>query len=66
MEDNSNKNDQSELTRRQFVGMAASGATVLTILPSFTISVDILPQAINCILQQLAVVVKVRLISRRS
>ena len=35
---NNYKNETKQLSRRKFVGMAASGATALTILPSFTVS----------------------------
>ncbi len=39
MKKESNKNpDSSEFSRRKFVGMAASGAAAITILPSFTVS----------------------------
>lgn len=38
MENNKQNNEQSKMTRRKFVGIAASSAAAFTILPSFTVS----------------------------
>lgn len=38
MKNNNRKSETNEISRRKFVGMAASGAAAITILPSFTVS----------------------------